>query len=202
MDEEIKGILTPKQKKVLNYIQSYYVMHGYGASYKEIAQHMQVKSEGSVGQFLDALEEKGYISRNGQNRQVLPTFPKDETSEVLLLGVIPAGSPIEPLEVPEPISVPKSMLPSYGSCYALRVRGESMIDDGIADGDIILIRHQNTADNGDVVVAITENGATLKRYYTSKGVVRLEPRNPKLNNIYPQQLEIRGRFLGLIRTEL
>lgn len=197
---EIKSILTPKQKKVLEYIQKYFLTHGYGASYREIALHMEVKSEGSVGQFLDALEEKGYISRNGQKRQVLPIQLKEETTEVFLLGIIPAGSPIEPLEVPEPISVPKSMLPMSGSSYALRVSGESMIDDGIADGDIILVKHQNTASNGEIIVAITEDGATLKRYYNRNGVIHLEPRNPKLENIYPLELEIRGIFLGLIRT--
>lgn len=151
-----------------------------------------------MSQYLEALEKKGYLVRKGGTRELLPTIP-DENTEVMLLGIIPAGSPIEPLEVPEVIDVPSSMIPKSGSVYALKVQGESMIDDGIADGDYILVKHQNTADDGDTVVAITEDGATLKRFYQNDGQIRLEPRNPNLEPIYPDHLEIRGKFLGLIR---
>ena len=200
MDQVVKGILTPKQKDILDFILSFYASNGYSPTYKNIADKFEFKSEGSVAQYLDALEEKGYIKRGGASRQIFLSEP-EESKEIFLLGIIPAGSPIEPLENPEPITVPKSMLSPDGMCYALRVSGVSMIEDGIADGDIVLVKHQNTANNGDIVVAITEDGATLKRYYKENGTVRLEPRNKKLSNIYPKELEIRGKFLGLLRHD-
>ena len=93
------------------------------------------------------------------------------------------------------------MIKNSGSYYALKVKGDSMIDDGVADGDIAVIQHMITADNGDMVVAITEKGATLKVLRKQKGLIFLEPRNRKLKNIYPKELEIRGKFCGLIRRE-
>jgi repressor LexA len=200
MNSQVKTLLTPKQKQVYDFINSFITSHGYSPSYKDIANGLGFKSEGSVAQYLEALENKGFISRGGSSRQIMP-FEIGDDAEVLMLGIIPAGKPIEPLENPVSISVPKSMLPSNVACYALKVRGDSMIDDGIMDGDVILIKHQNTANNGDTVVAITEEGATLKRFYKQNGVVRLEPRNPNLKTIYPEQLEIRGKFIGLIRHE-
>lgn len=198
MIANVKGMLTPKQKEVLDYIRRILLEKGYAPAYRDIAKEFKLKSEGSVAQYLDALEEKGYISRGGGTRHIIIS-DTIETQEIPLFGIIPAGSPIEPLENPIPIRVPKTMLPKTGICYALRVRGESMIDDGILDGDVVLIKHQNTAENGQIVVAVTEDGATLKRFYKEGDRVRLEPRNPKLPVIYPKEINIRGKFLGLIR---
>ncbi len=198
MDLKIKGNLTPYQKKILDYISRFYIQYGYSPSYKEIAKEFDFKSDGSVTQYLDALENKGFISRGRASRQIYLNQP-EESQEIFMLGIIAAGNPIEPLENPESIKVPKSMISSHAMCYALKISGDSMIDDGIADGDIILVQHQKTANNGDIVVAITENGATLKRFYNEKGQIRLEPRNQRLSIIYPQEIEIRGKFLGLIR---
>jgi len=119
--------------------------------------------------------------------------------EVFLLGKIAAGEPIEPIENPEPIEVPNEMLLSPGNYYALEVKGDSMIDEGILDHDIIVVKHQNTADSGDIIVAITEKGATLKIFRDRNGEIFLEPRNKNLRNIYPKELEIRGKFVGLFR---
>jgi repressor LexA len=193
--------LTPNQRAILSYITGYFAEYGYTPSYREIGERFALKSGGSVAQYLEALEAKGYISRGDGSRQILlnSTLETKEMVEIPLLGVIAAGVPIEPLEDPQPISVPKTMLPTSGMAYALRVKGDSMVEDGIWDGDFILVRHQKDADNGDIVVAITEDGATLKRFYRKNGKVCLEPRNPNLEPFFPKQLEIRGKFMGLIR---
>lgn len=189
--------LTPKQKEVLFFLREYFASNGYFPTYREVAQRFKFKSEASVTQYLDSLEKRGYINRTGFDRGIVLKVEKDSVTEIPLLGVIAAGQGIEPLENPEPISVPKSMLPKSGMVYALKISGNSMIEDGIADGDVVLIKHQNDALDGEAVVAITENGATLKRYYSNGP--RLEPRNRNLTTIYPRELEIRGKFIGLIR---
>ncbi|MCB9823968.1 repressor LexA [Candidatus Nomurabacteria bacterium] len=192
--------LTPKQKDILDFLEKHFVKHGFCPTYKEIAEQFGYKSDSSVAQYLDALEEKGYIKKTTLNRGIKLLNTGSELIKIPLLGTISAGPGIEPVEIPEPIDVPSTMLPRRPEmCYALKVSGNSMIDDGIADGDIVLVKHQNTAENGETVVAITENGATLKRFYKQRGEIRLEPRNPELNNIYPKELEIRGKFLGLLR---
>lgn len=192
-------MITPKQKQAFDFLQRFIDEHGYAPSYKEIAQGLKLKSLGSVAQYLDVLEKRGFI-RRGPNPREIFIVGQAESVTVPLLGFIAAGSPIEPIENPEPIEVPKSMLPPNGMVYALKVQGTSMIDDGVADGDIVLIKQQNTAENGETIVAITESGATLKRFYREgNGKIRLEPRNPNLHPFYPEELEIRGKFLGLIR---
>lgn len=195
------NLLTPNQKKILSFIERYFSKNGFAPSYKEIASKFGLKSDGSVAQYLDVLEEKGYISRGEGSRQILLNTSNQPSVSIPLLGVIAAGNPIEPIEIPEPITVPATMVPLNSMCYALRVAGDSMIDDGIADGDLILVKHQNSANNGETVVAITENGATLKRFYTANGQIRLEPRNKSLKTIFPKELEIRGKFIGLIRKD-
>lgn len=198
--ESVNSNLTPKQKAIFDYLGAYFARRGYTPSYKEIADNFRLKSPGSVAQYLDALEEKGYLTRGNGNRQIkLNSAQDDDIVEVPLLGIIAAGAPIEPIENPEPISVPGNMLPRSAMSYALSIRGDSMIDDGICDGDIILVKHQKTASHGDIVVAITEQGATLKRFCQDEKGIRLEPRNKKLQPIYPLELEIRGIFAGLIR---
>jgi len=196
----VNTLLTPKQKAILDYLQSFFAEYGYSPTYREIAERFNLKSQGSVAQYLEALEEKGYLKRGSGNRQIQFVSGKiEDVIEIPLLGVIAAGAPIEPIENPQPVNVLKSMIPKRAMSYALKVKGDSMIDDGICDGDIILIKHQQTANHGDTVVAITEDGATLKRFCQDNEGIRLEPRNKKLKPFRPLELEIRGIFIGLIR---
>lgn len=148
--------------------------------------------------FVRQLIQKGYLDKDPNVSRGITS--KTPTPSVPLLGYIAAGKPIEPLENPEQILVPASipLSPLYPH-YALRVSGDSMMDMGILSGDIVLIRHQLTANQGDVVVAITENGATLKVYTKKNGQVVLEARNVSFKPIIPKQVEIRGKFIGLIR---
>lgn len=188
--------LTPKQKRVLDFITTYYENNGYAPSLSEIAKNFK-KSVPTIHQYVEALEKKGFLNKEeGSWRGITPKAGK---SKIFLLGYIAAGQPIEPIENPEPIDVPSSMVVSPGNYFALKVKGDSMIEDGIMDDDTIVVKHQKSAENGDTVVAITEDGATLKIFKKKDGKIYLEPRNKNLKSIYPKELEIRGKFVGLIR---
>jgi SOS regulatory protein LexA len=189
--------LTPKQKKILDFIKKFRERKGYSPSLREIARSFK-KSVPTIHQFVLALTEKGFLEK--ENMVARAILPNSDEAEILLLGYIAAGEPIEPLENPEPIRVPASMISPSGQFYALRVKGDSMVEDGICDKDIVVVKHQLTAEPGESVVAITEKGATLKIFRKKYGKIFLEPRNKNLNNIYPKQLEIRGVLSGLIRN--
>lgn len=190
--------LTPRQKKVLDFISSFTRKQGYSPTLKEIAQRFG-KSVPTAQHHVEELEKKGYLRKLEDKTRGIVPIEKGST-EIPLLGYIAAGEPIEPLENPEPIAVPRTMVSSPGQHFALRIQGDSMIEDGVLDRDVVVIKHQLTAEDGDTVVAIADGGATLKVLRKRKGKVYLEPRNKKLKNIYPKELEIRGRFEGLIRT--
>lgn len=189
--------LTPKQKEVLDFIVSFTRREGYTPTLREIASHLK-KSLPTAQHFAEELERKGYISRADHQTRGIETID-EESAQIPLLGYIAAGEPIEPIENPEPIAVPRSMVSKSGQFYALQVKGDSMIEEGILDGDQVVIKHQLTANDGDVVVAVTERGATLKIFRNRDDKVYLEPRNKSFENIYPKELEIRGKFVGLIR---
>lgn len=188
--------LTPKQKQILDFIREFVEEKSYPPSLAEIAKKFH-KSIPTIFQFVGTLKNKGYLEKENDVARGIYT----KKPEIFLLGKIAAGEPIEPLENPEPIEVPKEMISSPANYYALKVKGDSMIDEGILDQDIIVVKHQNIADDGDVVVAITEKGATLKVFKNKNGIKFLEPRNKKLKNIYPKSLEIRGKFVGLVRKD-
>lgn len=188
--------LTPKQKEVLDYIADFLEKKEYPPSLEEIARYFK-KSIPTIHQYIETLKDKGFLKKTERVVRGLELNRKEE--EIFLLGYIAAGKPIEPIENPEPIRVPLEMIRTPGHYYALKVEGDSMVEDGIWDDDIIVVKHQLTADNGDTVVAVTEKGATLKKYRKKNGKIFLEPRNKKFRNIHPKELEIRGKFSGLIR---
>ena len=191
--------LTPKQKKVLDFVNRFILNHGYAPSLQEIASYLG-KSVSTAQHFVEELHKKGHLyKKENMTRGISSTV--ETTKQIFKLGYIAAGSPIEPIESPVPIDVPSSLLMTSGNYYALEVKGDSMIEDNILDGDTIIIRHQQIAEDGDRVVAITEPGATLKVFRNRNGRAFLEPRNNKLKAIYPKELEIRGRYIGLIRRE-
>jgi len=192
--------LTPRQKQVLDFIRAFIEKYEYPPSLQEIAKQLK-KSISTAQHYVDELLAKGYLEKEENvARGITPL--KKESRKIPLLGYIAAGEPIEPFENPEPISVPYSMISSPGQYYALQVKGNSMVEDGICDGDIVVIKHQLAADPGETIVAITEKGATLKIFKKKNGKIFLEPRNKNLKNIYPKKLEIRGKFCGLIRNSV
>jgi len=199
MPVKVKPI-TGRQKEVLDFINSFISDKGYAPSLRELADYLKTDNLSTAQYFIKQLEKKGYLRReHHKNRGITPIIHEQT---VPLLGYIAAGKPIEPIEDSEPIQVPTNIqLNNNHSYYALRVKGDSMMDMGILDKDIVLIKHQMTANVGDVVVGITEKGATLKILGRRNGKIVLEPRNRSYKTIFPKQLEIRGVFVGLIRTE-
>ena len=190
--------LTEKQKQVLDFVEKFAQENGFAPSLREVAEFIATDNLSTAQYYIEQLTEKGYLKKDSyKSRGISPVFQKQT---VQLLGFIAAGEPIEPLDNPTSITLPKDLtLDQRYPHYALRVKGDSMIDMGILSEDIVLIRHQLTANDGDVVVAVTENGATLKVFKKDKDKIRLVARNKDFPDIYPQKLEIRGRFIGLIR---
>jgi len=188
--------LTPKQKKIFDFITSFYDKEGYAPSLAEIANKFK-KSTTTIFQFVETLKEKGFLNKEGNTwRGISPSASK---SKIFLLGYIAAGEPIEAISNPEPITVPKVMLSKSGLHYALKVKGNSMVDEGIYDGNTVIIRRQETATNGQKVVAlINGNEATLKKIYKEKNGFRLQPANSSMKPIIVKDLIIQGKFMGVL----
>jgi len=189
--------LTEKQKKTLDFINSFLREKGFSPSLYEIAKFLG-KNLSTAQYYVNELKEKGCLTKNANKARGISPVPSQYN--IPLLGFIAAGKPIEPIENPEKIQIPANIeIDSRYPHYALKVKGDSMIDMGILDDDIVLIKHQMTANNGEIVVAITEDGATLKVFKKNGRKIILESRNKNYPIIEPQELEIRGKFVGLIR---
>jgi repressor LexA len=197
-------MLTKQQSKVLGIIKTSIQDNGYAPSIREIAKALCVSSPATVKQHLEGLVAKGYLRKTDQGmRNVEPTqkvWTLSKAFELPLVGMITAGAPIEAIEERgETIAVPAA-LAGDDNCYVLRVKGDSMIDDGIMDGDYVIVERNFYPKNGDVVVALLDNAyATLKRFYREKGRIRLQPANKNYNPIYAQNPAIQGIVKGLIR---
>ena len=190
--------LTPKQKAVLDFITKFLSAKEYAPTLKEIAKHFRLNSVSTVYQYIEALRVKGYLNKEeNKSRSIAPVEQSYE--EIPLFGYIAAGEPIQAISNPEPISVPKTMLSKTGLHYALRVKGNSMIEEGINDGDTVIIRRQETAENGQKVVAlINGNEATLKKIYREKNGFRLQPANSSMKPIFTKSLTIQGKVIGIL----
>jgi len=196
--------LTPKQKEILEFITVYYQLNKISPSLEEVKQHFKLRAVSTVHEHIEKLKIKGYLKKEmNQARGIKTTFQTDlgdKFMEVNILGNIAAGKPIEAIEDPEPILINLNLLPGRGNFYALKVVGDSMIEDGIHDEDIVLIKAQNIANNGETVVAIVEdNRATLKKYYLEKDRIRLQPANINFKPMFYKKVEIRGKVVALIR---
>ena len=200
--ENVNTLITPKQKKVLDFITYFFQKKGYAPSLEEIKSHLELKAISTIHEHIETLKNKGYLKKEeNQPRGVIPIEKHLNTIEIPLIGTITAGEPIEALQIPdEIITITQGLLGNPINYYSLRVRGNSMVDEGIFDGDIVIIRKQQTADNGQTVVAIIdENQATLKKLYREKNRIRLQPSNPSLFPIYRDEVEIRGVIVEIIR---
>ncbi|MBI2630897.1 transcriptional repressor LexA [Candidatus Nomurabacteria bacterium] len=195
--------LTKKQASVLNYVKKIQEKKNYSPALSEIADHFEV-SIPTIHQHVDYLERKGYlVKEKGVKHSIQTTENKiNDLIQIPLLGTIAAGQPIEAIEIPdETISITKSDIGQQGKHYALRVQGNSMMDEGIFDGDIVIIRKQEYAENGQTVVAIIDdNEATLKKLYWEKDKFRLQPANPSLFPIFRDEVEVRGIVVKIIRN--
>lgn len=199
--------LTKKQKQVYDYIVSYLEQNGYSPTQIEIQEHFGFKSLGSVQDYIRYLKNGGYLESDSNSvRGLVPIDPNannnaPEAVEIPLHGKVAAGNPIEAFEDNELVEVPASMV-GTGTHYALTVSGESMIEDGILDGDLIIVKEQKTANNGQTVVAVMENEATVKRYYKQKNKIELHPANSSMQPIIVDRgdFHIKGILVGLYRS--
>lgn len=199
------NIPSKKQAEVLAFINSFLKKKGYSPSLSEIAEYFDV-SVPTIHQHVSVLKKKNLISGQKSKRRSIESYFSDTTARgvsVPLMGIIAAGGPIEAIRDVRPIEVPRSMIPAGSKYYALRIAGDSMIEDGIPDGSIVIIREQNSADDGDRVVAYMpdRNEVTLKRIYREKGRFKLVPANRKLKPFYEDDVEVQGKVMGVISGE-
>ena len=198
-------IIYKRQQQILDFIKQHIQSKGSAPTLREIADAIGVNSLATVHEHLQTLTTKGLIKRkSGRVRSIDLKIPMDFSSsgmEVPILGFIAAGLPIEPYTDPNAtMSIPHSFTSTKKRNYVLQVKGESMIEDGIMDGDYVVIEQTETANNGDIVVALLDNGmATLKRYYKEATRIRLEPANAKMQPIFAKNVKIQGKVSGLIR---
>ncbi|MBI3495463.1 transcriptional repressor LexA, partial [Candidatus Berkelbacteria bacterium] len=198
-------MITPRQKQVLDYIKSYKSKNDYAPSLEEIKKHLGIASVSTAHHHVAALKESGYLRKEENHPRGIDVYENEQMIQVPLLGRIAAGQPIEAIQDKEIIAVPKSKIPSLSEVYALRVVGSSMIDENINDGDVVLVRQQETAENGQKIVALIDNNeATLKKFYKEKGHIRLQPAN---KNVQPlifrneRDVSIQGVVLDVIHEE-
>ena len=200
--------LTKRQEDALKFIKTYIVSHGYPPTVREIATNIGVSSPATVQAHLDSLANKGYIKKGSNKNRTIELMvdnefiPKNEdVIEVPLLGKITAGNPIEAIQNPdEYFSLPAYLVPKDKEVFTLNVSGDSMINVGILDGDIVIVERRNTARNGEIVVAMTEdNEVTLKTFYKEKDHIRLQPENDTMEPFIFDNVFILGKAIGLYR---
>lgn len=200
--------LTKRQKDVLDYIKKYIADHGYPPAIREICKGVNLSSPATVFVHMKNLEQLGYIKTTSNKFRTIEILCENEYLEnnedivkVPLLGKITAGSPITAIEQPnEFFDIPASLIPATATVFTLHVSGESMINVGIYDGDYVIVQKQNTAKNGDIVVAMTmENEATIKTFYKEKDHIRLQPENDTMDPIILDNCVILGKAIGLYR---
>jgi repressor LexA len=198
--------LTRRQKQILTYLQRFIAKHGYAPSFEEIAERFTFRSLATVHEHLTNLERKGYIQRapnESRSIELVPVEGQTGATELPLLGMVAAGQPIEAVATPDTIAVPNALLPRRGSCFVLRVTGDSMIDEHIASGDYIVVQGRDSADNGQMVVALVDgSAATVKRLYREPGGwIRLQPANDAIPpiRVHEDNVIVQGIVVGVIR---
>lgn len=200
--------LTAKQNEILTFIKKYTAKNNYPPSIREISRGVNLKSPATTHVHVKNLIDKGYLKRNLNNHKILELMVPNEfeksdalTVQIPLLGKVTAGNPIEAIENPdEYFPIPVNLIPKNSEVFTLRVSGESMINAGILDNDIVIIERKNTAKNGDIVVAMNDdNEVTLKTFYKEENYFRLQPENDFMTPIILKNVTILGKAIGLYR---
>jgi repressor LexA len=196
--------LTKRQREILDYLNDFIQQHGYAPSLEEIGRRFGLSSLATVHKHLTNLQEKGFIKRawnRSRSVELVPSRIGGRSVELPLLGYVAAGRPIEALVGTETIAVPEDLVGKRDT-YVLRVKGDSMIDEQIRDGDYVIVEDRHSADNGEMVIAMV-NGAdvTLKKWYLEQGHIRLQPANPAMQPIILEldQVQIQGVVIGVMR---
>lgn len=197
--------ITPKQQEILEYIKETILEKGYPPAVREICEAVRLKSTSSVHSHLETLEKNGYIRRDPTKPRTIEiiddcfNLARREVVNVPLIGTVAAGTPLlaqENIETYFPI--PSELLPNK-EIFMLKVKGDSMIEAGIFNGDQILVEKTNTAENGEIVVALLDDSATVKRFYRENGRYRLQPENASMEPIFVDEVQILGKVIGLFR---
>lgn len=198
-------ILYPRQRQILNFIKQYIRKFGYAPTLNEIAAEVRLSSLSTIHEHLVTLEKKGVIRRpKGRPRSIEITDEEIQPSSGVslpILGYIAAGKPIEAYdEKGAKLQVSTTMISGRSSAYVLQVKGDSMVDDGILDGDFVVVEATTAVNDGDIVIALLQNGlSTLKRFFKEATRVRLEPANAKMEPIYVNNVTIQGKVVGVLR---
>ena len=198
--------LTKRQREILSYLETYSVDNGYAPSFEEIAAQFNYNSLATVHEHLSNLERKGYIKRSYNESRAIEILPSDvfpKAVDLPLMGAVAAGSPIEVAATGESLAVPEDFVRRTGSHYVLRVRGNSMIEEQIRDGDFVVVNERRSADNGEMVIAMLNGAsATVKKFYRERdGRIRLQPANETMQPIYVHEndITIQGIVVGVLR---
>ena len=202
------GRITAKQSEILEYIKSQIINKGYPPSVRDICEAVHLKSTSSVHAHLETLEKNGYIRRDPTKPRAIEiiddnfNLTRREVVNVPSIGQVAAGQPILAVEnITNYFPIPAEFL-NNSETFMLNVKGDSMINMGIYDGDMIIVRRQQTADNGEVIVALVDDSATVKRFYKEDGHYRLQPENDFMDPIIVDNVEIVGKVIGLIRLHI
>jgi repressor LexA len=203
--------ITPRQKAVLEFISGYIEKSGYPPTFQEIADAFNIVSKHGVVRHLEALEKKGYITRSDTlarsiriiHPKYLPSVPGDTVS-VPIVGRVAAGLPfLSEQNIEDHVMLPRAMIKSEGTYFALRVHGDSMVNAGILDGDMVVVKSASTAQSGEIVVAMVDNEVTVKRLAVQGFQKFLKAENPAYSDIYPQSdWNIQGKVIGLVRDNV
>ena len=203
-----QGKITAKQKEILEYIKATILKKGYPPTVREICEAVRLKSTSSVHSHLETLEQNGYIRRDPTKPRAMEilddTFAltRREMVQIPIIGTVAAGQPILAEEnIEDYFPVPAEMLPN-SEIFMLRIKGESMINAGIFDGDRVIVQQTSVAQNGDIVVALIDDSATVKRFYKEDGHYRLQPENDTMEPIIVPNLDILGKVIGLFRFNI
>ena len=205
-----KGRITPKQEEILNFIKQHILSKNHPPSVREICEAVNLKSTSSVHAHLATLEKNGYISRDQSKTRAIEivdddfgfNLPDRELVNVPMIGTVAAGLPLLAEEnIRDYFPIPADMLPNTET-FLLRVKGDSMINMGIYDGDDLLVARQDTASNGEVIVALVDDSATVKRFYKENNHYRLQPENDNMDPIIVDECKILGKVIGLLRTNI
>lgn len=202
-DEDARDALTDRQKEILDFIRRSINKRGYPPTLREIGSHFGIKSTNGVNDHLRALEKKGYLQREDlKSRALRPvdTTSSDQFVEIPVVGRVAAGQPLLAVQnVEDTVKVDRFFIGQSKEVFALRVKGESMIEDGILDGDYVFVRKQLQAHPGEIVVAMINDEATVKRYYPEGDAIRFQPANARMEPIYVRKRDFRSvNILGVV----
>ena len=201
------GKITAKQREILDYLKQQVLLRGYPPSVREICEAVNLKSTSSVHAHLETLERNGYIRKDPTKPRAIEVIDdsfntlRTEVVSIPVVGQVAAGMPILAEEnIESYFPIPAHMIPAGGEVFILNVKGDSMINAGIFDGDLLIVTPQKVANNGDIVVAVIGEEATVKTFYREKGRIRLQPENDAMDPIYVTEVELAGKVTGLFRS--